>query len=79
MKQIKVLGSGCTKCTKTAELIDKLAQESGVHVNVTKETDPQVIMGYGVMSTPAVVIDEQLVHSGSIPHRDQGQTWLTQE
>ena len=78
MKQIKVLGSGCTKCTKTAELIDKLAQESGVHVNVTKETDPQVIMGYGVMSTPAVVIDEQLVHSGSIPHRDQVQAWLTQ-
>ncbi|MDO6514762.1 MULTISPECIES: thioredoxin family protein [unclassified Neptuniibacter] len=78
MKQIKVLGSGCKKCTKTAELINKLALEQGVSVNVTKETDPQVIMAYGVMSTPAVVVDEQLVHSGSIPHTEQIQAWLSE-
>lgn len=77
MKQIQVLGSGCAKCTKTAELIEKIAREQGSPVNVTKETDPQVIMAYGVMSTPAVVINEQLVHSGSVPHTAQIQEWLS--
>ncbi|QMV14522.1 MULTISPECIES: thioredoxin family protein [Vibrio] len=76
MKNIKVLGSGCAKCTKTAEQIEKIAAELDVEANVTKETDPQTIMQYGVMSTPAVVIDEQLVHSGSIPQPAQIKTWL---
>lgn len=76
MKTIKVLGSGCSKCIKTAELIEKLASELGVEAMVVKETDAQVIMGYGVMRTPAVVIDEQLVHSGSIPSQSDITTWL---
>ncbi|WP_028471388.1 thioredoxin family protein [Neptunomonas japonica] len=76
MKIIKVLGSGCTKCEKTAEILTRLAAEAGVDVTVIKETDPAAIMGYGVMSTPAVVIDEQLVHSGSIPHRADVEAWL---
>lgn len=77
MKTIKVLGTGCAKCIKTAELIEKVAQEQGISVAVTKETDPQVIMAYGVMSTPAVVIDEQLIHSGSVPQAAQVKEWLT--
>lgn len=77
MKQIKVLGSGCKKCTKTADSIGRIALEQGVEVTVTKETDLQVIMSYNVMSTPAVVIDEQLVHSGSMPHTDQIIEWLS--
>lgn len=76
MKKIIVLGSGCAKCTKTAEIIEKVAQELGADVTVSKETSPEVIMSYGVMSTPAVVVDEALVHSGSIPHHEQIQRWL---
>lgn len=76
MKQIKVLGSGCSKCIKTAEIIAKVAADTGVEVTVIKETDPEAIMNYGVMSTPAVVIDEQLVHSGSIPTQDAIRGWL---
>lgn len=76
MKNIKVLGSGCTKCTKTAELIQKLAAELGVEAAVVKETDAEVIMGYGVMRTPAVVVDELLVHSGSIPTQADITGWL---
>ncbi|UTW01955.1 thioredoxin family protein [Amphritea atlantica] len=76
MKNIKVLGSGCSKCVKTAELIEKLAAELGVEAAVEKESDVQVIMGYGVMRTPAVVVDEQLVHSGSIPTQADITTWL---
>lgn len=76
MKNIKVLGTGCTKCVKTAQAIEQIAQEIGVSISVKKETNPEAIMNYGVMSTPAVVIDEQLVHSGSIPHHNEIEAWL---
>ena len=76
MKNILVLGSGCAKCKKTAEAIEKIATEVDVKVSVTKETNPQVIMSYGVMSTPAVVVNEKLVHSGSIPQRENIINWL---
>jgi len=76
MKVIKVLGSGCAKCTKTADVIEKIAGELSVEISISKETDAEVIMGYGVMTTPAVVIDEALVHSGSIPHRADIEHWL---
>jgi len=76
MKNIQVLGSGCTKCKKTAELIEETARELGIATQVTKVTDAQTIMVYGVMSTPAVVVDEQLVHSGSVPHSNEIEQWL---
>ena len=77
MKQIQVLGSGCAKCVKTAELIQLIANDCGVSVNVTKETNPETIMNYGVMSTPAVVVDNQLMHTGSIPDRKKIEEWLS--
>ncbi|OYY48214.1 MAG: thioredoxin family protein [Methylophilales bacterium 28-44-11] len=76
MKKFKVLGSGCAKCVKTAEMLERIAQELNVSVEVSKETNIEAIMGYGVMSTPAVVLDEVLVHSGSIPNRDKIENWL---
>lgn len=68
MKIFKVLGSGCANCVNTANLIEKIAAEQGVEVEVTKITDMETIMNYGVMSTPAVVMDEELMHSGGVPH-----------
>ena len=79
MKNIIILGSGCTKCKKTAEVIEVIANELNVSVSVSKETRPEVMMSFGVMSTPAVVIDNNLVHSGSIPHREQITTWLSKD
>jgi small redox-active disulfide protein 2 len=76
MKEIQILGSGCAKCTKTAEIISKIANELNVDVQINKVTDPETIMGYGVMITPAVLINEINVHSGSIPHRDAIESWL---
>tara|TARA_B110000467_G_C18308808_1_gene476556 strand:- start:97 stop:333 length:237 start_codon:yes stop_codon:yes gene_type:complete len=76
MKEIKVLGTGCAKCTKTVEVISKIANELNIDVHVIKETDLEVIMGYGVMTTPAVIVDEVNVHSGSIPHREEIESWL---
>jgi len=76
MKEVEVLGSGCTKCVKTAELIQSVADECGVEVNVIKQTSPEIMLKYGVMSTPAVAIDKQLVHSGSIPDKKKIELWL---
>jgi thiol-disulfide isomerase/thioredoxin len=76
MKEVKVLGSGCNKCIKTAELIKNIAAENEVPVNIVKETNVEIIMQYGVLSTPAVVIDEVLIHSGSIPDKKKIQSWF---
>lgn len=71
-----MLGTGCKKCVATAERISEIGRELQVDVTVEKVTDPEVIMGYGVMSTPAVAIDGKLVHSGSVPDRSTIEDWL---
>ena len=76
MKSFKVLGSGCTNCVNTAKFIEERAQELGVEVQVEKVTDLKTIMNYGVMSTPGVVMDEEVVHAGGVPNTDAITAWL---
>lgn len=76
MKTIKVLGSGCKKCMAVADAIKTRAGELGIEAEVVKVTDMAEIMGYGVMSTPAVVVGEKVVHSGSIPDKAAIEGWL---
>jgi small redox-active disulfide protein 2 len=76
MKDIKVLGSGCANCKTTLKLIEEVAQARGVAVNLEKVEDMAVILGYGVMSTPGVVIDGKVVHAGGVPSRDKVADWL---
>ncbi|MGI2065748.1 thioredoxin family protein [Shewanella sp. MF08487] len=76
MKKIKVLGSGCAKCSQTAEMIADISEEMGIDVIVKKDTDPQSLLKFHVMKTPAVVIDDELIHSGSVPTRDEVEGWL---
>jgi small redox-active disulfide protein 2 len=76
MKDIKVLGSGCSKCEVTAKLIENAAQAKGVEIQLEKVTDMAAILGYGVMSTPGVVVDGKVVHSGGVPSTAQVEQWL---
>lgn len=76
MKIIKVLGSGCKKCLETTELVQAVADEKGVTITIEKVTDMALIMAYEVMSTPAVVIDEKVVHKGSKPTKEQVAMWI---
>lgn len=76
MKHFKVLGSGCSNCVNTAKLIEALAQQCGVEVDVSKVSDMEAILAYNVMSTPAVVMDGQVVHSGSVPKPELVLAWL---
>ena len=77
MKDFKVLGSGCSKCVATAKLIEDIAQAKGVEVQVEKVTDLTRILGYGVMSTPGVVIDGKVVHAGGVPARSKVEAWFS--
>lgn len=74
---IKVLGTGCANCKSTVALIEQVAQANGVMVNVEKVEDLRDIMGYGIMSTPGVVINGKVVHAGGVPSRDKITHWLT--
>jgi small redox-active disulfide protein 2 len=73
---IKVLGTGCANCKKTVALIEQVAQEAGVAITLEKVEDIRAIMGYGVMSTPGVVIDGKVVHAGGVPGRDRIGSWF---
>jgi small redox-active disulfide protein 2 len=76
MKNIKVLGSGCANCKTTLKLIEEVAQARGVAVDLEKIDDMAAILGYGVMSTPGVVIDGKVVHAGGVPDRKKVESWL---
>jgi small redox-active disulfide protein 2 len=64
---IKVLGSGCANCKNLERVTKEALAELGVDATIEKVEDYPTIMGYGVMSTPALVIDENVVVSGRVP------------
>lgn len=74
--EIKVLGPGCAKCKATADLIARVAGETGRDVSIEKIEDMRQIVGSGVMTTPAVVVGGKVVHRGSVPSHDQVLAWL---
>ena len=74
--EIKVLGSGCSKCRSTIAIIERAALASGVEVEIVKVENPDDIRRYGVHATPAVVIDGKVVHAGGLPSHDEVQRWL---
>ena len=76
MKNVKVLGSGCRNCEITAKAIAQAAKEAGVEIELEKVTDLAQIMSFGILSTPGVVIDGQVVHSGGIPGPDKIRDWV---
>ncbi|MGR5118962.1 thioredoxin family protein [Vibrio astriarenae] len=79
MKTIQVYGSGCKNCTVTAERIAQVAQELGQQVTVEKVNSLEAIMEAGIMSTPGVMIDGEIKHTGSVPSVDLVRELLTQD
>jgi small redox-active disulfide protein 2 len=76
MKNVKVLGPGCANCKSTARLIDEVAKAKGVEITLEKVVDMQAIAGWGVMSTPGVVVDGKVMHAGGIPARGKVESWF---
>jgi len=74
--EIKVLGPGCAKCQKTEKLVKEAVAEAGITATVEKVTDIMKIAGYGVMGTPAVVVDGDVKSVGKIPSKEDIKSWL---
>jgi small redox-active disulfide protein 2 len=64
---IKILGTGCVNCKNLETLTRKVLTELGLDIEIEKVTDPSEIVSWGVMSTPALVLDDEVVFSGRIP------------
>jgi small redox-active disulfide protein 2 len=67
MKKIQILGTGCPKCKKLAELTEQTAKELGIECQIEKVTQISDIMKFGVMITPALVVDGKVKVSGKVP------------
>ncbi len=68
---IKILGTGCPKCKNLERMTRDVVQEYHFDADIEKEEDIVKIMGYGVMSTPALVVNEKVVMNGRLPTRDE--------
>lgn len=68
---IKVLGPGCANCGRLEEVVRQAVARLGLDAEVVKVTDYAEIMAYGVMSTPALVVDEELRLAGRVPSLDE--------
>ena len=74
--EIKVLGPGCARCKQTEKIVMDAVAEAGVAANVEKVTDMMEIAGYGVMGTPAVVVDGEVKSVGKVPTKEDVKSWL---
>lgn len=69
--EIKVLGTGCKKCKTVEKTAREAVREMGIQANIEKVEDVLKIMQYGVMRTPALVINEKVVLSGKVPSKSE--------
>jgi small redox-active disulfide protein 2 len=74
--KIEVLGTGCSKCKKTKETIEKVLKQNGVEAEVIKVEDIETILKYGVMVTPAVVVDGEVKLAGKVPDEKDIRRWI---
>lgn len=74
--EIKVLGPGCAKCSKTEKLVQEVIKETGVDARVEKVTDMMQIASYGVFGTPSVIVDGQVKCTGKVPKKADVLSWL---
>ena len=76
--KIEILGSGCKKCTNLAADVEQVATRLAVDFEIEKVTDMGTILEYGVMLTPAIVIDGQVITAGSVPSHAEIELLLNQ-
>ena len=77
MKKIEILGTGCHKCNDLAELTKKTADTMQIEYEIEKVTDILKIIEYGVVATPALVVDGEVKISGKIPAADDIKKYLS--
>ena len=76
--KIKILGSGCTKCNNLEKTVHNVLSELAIDAEVQKIGNIMQIMNYGVMQTPGLVINEELIFSGNVPPKERIKQLLLQ-
>ncbi|MFN7951364.1 MAG: thioredoxin family protein [bacterium] len=76
MKNVQVLGTGCSNCRATIQLVEDVAKRKGVPITLSKVDQIQDIARFGILATPGVVIDGQVVHAGGVPSRSKVESWF---
>ena len=76
MKKLQILGTGCPKCRKLAENAEAAARALGIEYTIEKVTDINAVMKFGVMMTPALVVDGAVKVVGKVPDADAIKAWL---
>jgi len=77
--KIEILGTGCPKCKKLTELVEEAINELGVSAEIIKVTDINKIIDYGVMVTPALVIDGDVMVTGKISSKEEITEWIEEK
>ncbi|MCK5839236.1 MAG: TM0996/MTH895 family glutaredoxin-like protein [Bacteroidales bacterium] len=75
--EIKILGTGCPKCNSLEKLTREVVAETGIDATISKVNDILEIMSYGVVSTPALMVNDQVVLKGRIPSANEMKQLLT--
>ncbi len=70
-KVIKILGTCCAKCTQTTAIIEEVVKENNIDASIIKVDDIEEIMQYDILSTPGVVIDEEIYIKGRVPSKEE--------
>ncbi len=69
--EIRILGTGCSKCKTLEKLTREVVEQNGIDASITKVEDIMDIMKYGVMSTPALVVNGEVVIKGRVPSAEE--------
>lgn len=77
--KIEILGTGCPKCKKLHEISEEAVKELGISAEIIKVTDINKIIDYGVMVTPALVIDGNVKATSKIPGKEEIVKWIKQK
>lgn len=75
--EIKILGTGCSKCKTLEERTRKVVKDAGIVASIEKVEDIVEIMKFNIMSTPALVVDGKVVAKGRIPSSEEIKEFLT--
>jgi small redox-active disulfide protein 2 len=75
--EIKILGTGCSKCKSLEEITRKVVKDNGIDATVTKVEDIVEIMKFNIMTTPALVVNNKVVSKGRVPSSEEIKQFLT--